>query len=99
MCKYLLLIIFVLYVDYNTKVSASCSIGDNSYFRVRNSLLRIYIVSDKTKPKQIIEKTKDQFTKHIYKKIETNYNKFTLFYNSLTNEEKELIDFIISLCY
>jgi len=56
-------------------------------------------VSDKIKPKQIIEKTKDQFTKHIYKKIETNYNKFTLFYNSLTNEEKELIDFIISLCY
>uniref|UniRef100_A0A6C0DHW3 Uncharacterized protein n=1 Tax=viral metagenome TaxID=1070528 RepID=A0A6C0DHW3_9ZZZZ len=99
MYKYLLVIIFVLYVHYNTKVSASCSIGDNRYFRVRNSLLRIYIAYDITKPKQIIEKTKDQFTKHIYKKIETNYNKFVLFYNSLTDEEKELIDFIISLCY
>ncbi len=113
MYTYLLVFIFVLFVHYNTKlsVSASSSPRDNRYFRIRNSLLRIYIAGNKTKPKQIMGKTKKpkkiekpkktekKFTTHFYKKIENKCNEISIFYNNLTDEEKDLIDFIVTLYY
>jgi len=71
--------------------------------RVRNVLLRIYIASDK---KQIL---KDYYKKSLNKtktivlrKKESIFSKIyeiNMIYNNLTDEEKELLEFIISLCY
>lgn len=95
-----LLIILVLFI-HNTKSSSN-----NRLLQFRNSFLRFYIATNnitKTKTneysKKIVEKTKKKITNRIYEKIEKKYHDFTLFYNSLSEEEKEIIDFIISLCY
>lgn len=97
-----LVIILVLFI-HNTKSSSN-----NRLLQFRNSFLRFYIATNnitKTKTneysKKIVEKTKKKkkFTNRIYEKIETKYRDFTIFYNSLSEEEKEIIDFIISLCY
>ena len=71
--------------------------------RLRNALLRIYIASDK---KQIL---KDYYKKSLNKtktivlrKKESIFSKIyeiNMIYNNLTDEEKELLEFIISLCY
>ena len=60
--------------------------------RIRNSLLRLYIASDK---KYIINECKNK----LIDKIISKYNDINLLYNSLTSEEKEFIQAIITLCY
>jgi hypothetical protein len=79
--------IFILFLYTFATVS-----GNRFNSRFRNSLLRIYIASDK---KDIINEYKNK----LVNKILTKYNNINLFYNSLTQEEKELIDAIITLCY
>jgi hypothetical protein len=71
--------------------------------RFRNTLLRLYIATDK---KKVIGEYSDKIVKKTQSKANDYYNKVlmkcydvNLFYNSLTDEEKELIDFIISLIY
>jgi len=71
--------------------------------RFRNTLLRVYIASDKKKvigeySDKIVKKTKSKASDY-YNKLLTKYYDINLFYNSLTQEEKELIETIISLCY
>jgi len=71
--------------------------------RFRNTLLRVYIATDKKKvigeySDKIIKKTKSK-TNDYYNKLLTKYNDINLFYNSLTDQEKELIEAIITLCY
>ena len=71
--------------------------------RLRNKFLRIYIASDKKKvineySNKIIIKTKSKIDKY-YNKLLSKYYDLSLFYNSLTDEEKEILETIISLCY
>jgi hypothetical protein len=79
--------------------------SEQSYFRFRNSFLRIYIANEKTKQllineyaNKLIEKTKNTINDKYNKLMNKCYN-VTYYYNTLTDEEKELIEFIISLCY
>jgi hypothetical protein len=78
--------------------------SEKSYnLRFRNTLLRIYISSDKKKvvneySNKIAIKTKTKAT-DCYNKVLTKYYDVNLFYNTLTEEEKAIIDAIISLCY
>jgi hypothetical protein len=77
--------------------------SEKSYFRFRNSLLRIYIANNK-KDKlgeythKIFEKTKSKL-EGVHQYTSIKYNNFNVFYNSLTDEERELINFILTLCY
>lgn len=75
--------------------------GENSYLRLRNSILRIYIASDKNKLQIINEYTNKivQKVQKVQNKVINKYYDLNLFYNTLSDEEKEFIDFIISLCY
>ena len=75
--------------------------GEKSYLRLRNSILRIYIASDKNKLQIINEYTNKivQKVQKVQNKVINKYYDLNLFYNTLSDEEKELIDFIISLCY
>lgn len=78
--------------------------ADKAYnLRLRNKFLRIYIATDKKKvvseySNKIIIKTKSKIDKY-YNKILSKYYDLSLFYNSLTDEEKEILETIISLCY
>jgi hypothetical protein len=60
--------------------------------RFRNTLLRIYVASDK---KYIINEYKNK----LVNKILSKYDDFNLFYNKLSEEEKDLINAILILCY
>ena len=79
--------------------------SEQSYLRFRNSFLRIYIANEKTKQllineyaNKLIQKTKSTINKKYNKLMNKCYN-VNYYYNTLTDEEKELIEFIISLCY
>jgi hypothetical protein len=78
--------------------------ADKAYnLRLRNTILRIYISADRKKvineySNKIINKTKSKVNK-CYNKILSKYYDLNLFYNTLTDEEKEMIEAIISLCY
>jgi hypothetical protein len=93
-----LLSIFILFL-YITK-----TLSENLYnLRFRNTLLRIYICSDKKKvaneySNKIAIKTKTKVTEY-YNKIISKYHDMNVFYNTLTDEEKAIIEAIISLCY
>jgi len=88
--KCLLIVLLLLLFIHNTKSSLN-----NRLLRFRNSFLRLYIAANnRTKPKTI-----NEYSKKIIEKIEKKYKDFAIFYNSLTDEEKEMIDFIISLIY
>lgn len=79
--------------------------SEHTYLRFRNSFLRIYIANEKTKQllineyaNKLIQKTKNTINDKYNKLMNKCYN-VTYYYNTLTDEEKELIEFIISLCY
>ena len=72
--------------------------GEHTYLRFRNSFLRIYISSDKNRI-SLINDYSHKIFKKIKNKITNKYYDLNLFYNNLSDEEKELIEFIISLCY
>ena len=79
--------------------------GEQSYLRFRNSFLRIYIANEKTKQIlineytiKLIQKTKSSINEK-YNKLINKCCNLNCYYNTLTDEEKELIEFIISLCY
>jgi hypothetical protein len=94
--KFLSIIVFLWYVliSYSEK---------SLNLRLRNTLLRVYIANDKKKiineySNKIAIKTKSKVN-IFYNKILSKYYDVTLFYNTLTDEEKEIIDAIISLYY
>ena len=78
--------------------------SERSYnLRFRNTLLRVYIATDKKKvigeySDKLVNKTKSKASDY-YNKVLTKYYDIHLFYNSLTDEEKDLIEAIISLYY
>ena len=96
MIIYLYLYLIFLYI---LKISADKSYG----LRIRNSLLRVYIASDKKKiineySGKIAYKTKTKLN-FIFSKIISKYHDINIAYFNLSEEEKELIEFIISLNY
>ena len=78
--------------------------AENMYnLRLRNTLLRIYIASDKKElvneySKRVVIKSKNIVNKYYHKLLSKLYD-INLLYNNLTDEERDFIDFIISLCY
>jgi len=63
----------------------------------------MYISTDKKKvvneySNKIAIKTKTKVTEY-YNKIISKYHDMNVFYNSLTEEEKAIVEAIISLCY
>lgn len=93
-----LLSILILFL-YISKI-----VSEKSYnLRFRNTLLRIYISTDKKKvvneySNKIEVKIKTKATDY-YNKVLTKYHDINLFYNSLNDEEKAIIETIISLCF
>jgi hypothetical protein len=93
-----LLSILILFL-YISKI-----VSEKSYnLRFRNTLLRIYISTDKKKlvneySNKIAVKTKTKATDY-YNKVLTKYHDMSLCYNTLTDEEKAIIEMIISLCF
>ena len=76
-------------------------VSERAYnLRFRNTLLRVYIATDKKKvigeySDKIVKKTQSKASDY-YNKILMKYYDINLFYNSLTDEEKELIEAIIA---
>jgi hypothetical protein len=93
-----ILSIFIL-ILYTFKIASEKSYN----LRFRNTLLRIYISTDKKKlvneySNKIAVKTKTKATDY-YNKVLTKYHDMSLCYNTLTDEEKAIIEMIISLCF
>ena len=95
--KFILLIfVFICFIIQNN--------GENLYnLRLRNTLLRIYIASDKKQiakeySKKTIVKSKTIINKY-YNKLLRKIHDINLEYNNLTDEEKEILEFMISLLY
>lgn len=93
-------LLFTLLIHF-MKISVN-SVNINNV-RLRNTMLRIYIASDK---KEIL---KDYYKKLLYKSkaivlkkkenIVSKIYELNMIYNNLTDEEKDFLEFILSLCY
>lgn len=93
------LLVFIVLFLYVCKCASERAYN----LRFRNTLLRVYIATDKKKvigeySDKIVKKTKSK-TIDYYNKILSKYHDLNLFYNMLSDEEKELIEAIISLYY
>ena len=86
-----LLVLFYLinnvYCNYN-----------NNYLKIRNYTLRIIILKDINKARLFIKNGRD-LTKNIYNKMMNIYYDTSYKYYSLSDDEIELLDNIVSLCY
>lgn len=94
--KFLGFIVLFLY-------ACKCASEKAYNLRFRNTLLRVYIATDKKKvigecSDKLVNKTKTKANNY-YNRILTKYYDISLFYNSLTDEEKDLIEAIIALYY
>jgi hypothetical protein len=94
-----LILVFILFTLYINQIN-----GESLYnLRLRNAILRIYIASDKKQliseySKKTIVKSKVIINKY-YNKLLSKMHDINLMYNNLTDEEREFLEFIISLCY
>lgn len=93
------ILVFLLIMNRNNYFVTA----EKSYLRLRNSLLRVYIANDK---KYILNEYGNKISKktnnmihNCYQILVSKYHDINLQYYTLTEEEKELIEFIISLCY
>ena len=86
-----LLVLFYLinnvYCNYN-----------NNYLKIRNYTLSIVILKDINKARLFIKNGRD-LTKNIYNKMINVYYDTSYKYYSLSDDERELLDNIVSLCY
>lgn len=69
----------------------------NTNYRLRNTGLRLIILTKKTAPK-CIQEFKDFYTV-FYNKAMVTISERLIEYNSLSEEDRTLIESIISLCY
>jgi len=72
--------------------------GEKTYLRFRNSILRIYIASGKKKY-ELINEYSNKIVEKVKNKVINKYYDLNIYYNSLSEEEKTFLDFIISLYY
>lgn len=96
--KYVILF-FILFTLYTIQNNAESLYN----LRLRNTLLRVYIASDKKQiakeySKKTIVKSKTIINKY-YNKLLSKMHDINLLYTNLTDEEKDFLEFIISLCY
>jgi hypothetical protein len=96
--KYIILF-YIIYLILKINYTYS----EKSYLRFRNSLLATCIVNDKEKIRneygfKIINKSKNKMDEY-YQRAISKIHDINLFYHSLSPEEREFIDTIISLCY
>jgi len=91
-----LLSLFIYYS--NLLITSSISINDNNYLRLRNYTLRITILKNIKKTKLYIKNIKTT-TNNLYNKMLTVYYDANYKYYSLSDEERDLLENIISLCY
>ena len=90
----ILLIIFCFFnkiINSNSKLQI---INQESYYIIRNSLLKKIIYNDIYRLKSVIKQTKIIYNKLITKYYETNEK-----YYSLTENERAIIETVISLTY
>ncbi len=97
--KSIIYFILYLFIFHKTIVNS-----EQSYYRVRNIFLRIYIANEKTRPQiineysnKLIQKFKIKAKQVYYKFVNKCYD-INMRYCNLTDEEKEFMEFIISLC-
>jgi len=79
------------------------SMSNNNYkIMARNTALRVYLSNEYIKTQFILKNIKI-FTKHIYTKINqkllSKYYDTCRYYYSASEEDKTLIETVISLCY
>jgi len=94
-----LLSLFIYYS--NLLITSSISINDNNYLRLRNYALRITVLKDIKKTKLYIKNIKNikNMTNNLYNKMLTVYYDANYKYYSLSDEERDFLENIISLCY
>ena len=101
----ILLLICVLFISCNVEIKGDYS----SYMKFRNNMLRI-MVSDRYIPfKRMIEiqNVKIKYIRNItskqilkmYDKCLSHYYDTSINYNSLSEEDKTIIETILSMCY
>ena len=91
-----LLSLFIYYS--NLLITSSISINDNNYLRLRNYTLRITVLKNIKKTKLYIKNIKTA-TNNLYNKMLTVLYDANYKYYSLSDEERDLLENIISLCY
>lgn len=72
------------------------------FLRMRNQYLRMYLMFKKKAVKQSFILTKEvlkEKTNTMYQSILSKYNDVNIFYYSLSDEERELIEQVFNLCY
>ena len=79
------------------------SVNNNNYqLMARNTALRV-LLSNEFKKTEFIVKNMKIFSKHIYtriqNKIKSNYYDTCAFYYSISEDDKTMMEAIISLCY
>lgn len=89
---------FWILVSYLFVVTNFYANGEKSYLRFRNSILRIYIASDKDKY-TVTKEYSNKIMQKIKTKLTKKYYDLNFYYNTLTEEEKTILDFIISLTF
>ena len=87
-----LLLVSILPVNSSINIKIT-----NTNHLLRNTSLRLIILTKKTSPK-CIQEFKDFYTV-CYTKVIASINKKLIEYNSLSEEDRTLIETIISLCY
>jgi hypothetical protein len=91
-----LLSLFIYYS--NLLITSSISINDNNYLILRNYALRITVLKDIKKTKLYIKNIKTA-TNNLYNKMLTVLYDANYKYYSLSDEERDFLENIISLCY
>jgi hypothetical protein len=94
-------IYFIFYLFLFHKIIVT---SEQRYLRMRNIFLRIYLANEKSRPllmneysQKITQKIKNKVNHYYYKMMNSLYD-INMFYSNLKDEEKELLEFIISLC-
>jgi hypothetical protein len=89
------LLLSLLLISFITQISSKLNIiKPEQYFMIRNSILRKIIHDDVVKAKLIVKSTKI-----FYNKILTKYYDFNQQYYSLSEEDRAIIEAVISLTY
>ena len=89
------MLVLLLLISFINQISSKLHIiKPEQYFMIRNSILRKIIHDDVVKAKLIVKSTKI-----FYNKILTKYYDFNQQYYSLSEEDRAIIEAVISLTY
>ena len=101
----LAIILCILFLTCNIEIRGNY----NSYMKFRNQTLRLLLSEDYSSFKKLIEvqNIKIKYLKNItsknllriYDKALSKYYDVNILYNSLTDDEKNILEAVLSLCY